>query len=271
MINRLIISALFLFGAASIQAQHFEVGMFAGGSNFIGDVGNYRPHLPTGYSGGLFVRYNFNRHWALRLHGNYGHISNADSLSGMAYRQQRNLSFESEIWELGLTAEFNFLEFEPGTNHWHTPYLMGGFGIFSFNPMAEYAGEMYELRPLGTEGQQTSANNAAFYAEGSSFLLFGMGYKWAIGDFTSIGVESTFRSTATDYLDDVSGFYPEPGVLLEERGEVAAALSDRSLTESNKQDALRGNPANNDWYIFTGITLQFKFEELYEKCTSFVR
>ena len=270
MVNRLIFSILIVISATFAKAQSFEVGFFGGGSHFIGDVGNYSLHLPTGYAGGVFVRYNFNRHWALRLHGNYGFITNGDSLSNLEYRVNRNLSFESEIWEGGLTAEFNFLPYEMGTKYSHTPFVLGGLGVFSFNPKANYQGELYELRPLGTEGQQTSVNSDPFYGESASFFMFGLGYKWSIGEFTSIGLETTFRSTFTDYLDDVSGFYPEPGVVLEERGEVAAALSDRSLSESNKQDILRGNPQNNDWYIFTGVTLQFGFDELYEKCTSFV-
>ncbi len=256
---------------ANLKAQHLELGFFGGGSNFIGDVGDYRIHLPKGYAGGVFVRYNFDQHWSLKLHGNYGFITNGDSLSHMDYRVNRNLDFESEIWELGLSAEFNFLPFEAGTKHWHTPYLVGGFGIFTYNPITEYQGQRYELRPLGTEGQQTSANPAAFYQDAASFFMFGMGYKWALGDFTSIGIESTFRSTSTDYLDDVSGYYADPNTLLSERGPVAAALSDRSLSGSPKEDILRGNPRNDDWYIFTGLTLQFKFEELYEKCASFVR
>jgi len=87
----------------------------------------------------------------------------------------------------------------------------------------------------------------------------------------SIALESTFRSTKTDYLDDVSGFYADPQVLREQRGELAAALADRSLQEGDKKATYRGNPANKDWYIFTGITLQVKFEAMSEKCATFVR
>ena len=104
----------------------------------------------------------------------------------------------------------------------------------------------------------------------STFFVFGLGYKFSIGEFTSIAIESNFRSTRTDYLDDVSGYYADPEIIEEENGPVAAALSDRSILGGDKENLLRGNPQNNDWYIFTGITLQFKFGELYEKCASFV-
>ncbi|HCQ15420.1 MAG TPA: hypothetical protein DIU20_04105 [Cryomorphaceae bacterium] len=250
--------------------QYTEVGLFGGGSNFIGDVGDYGIHIPKGYAVGGFVRYNFNERWALRLQFNYGYIANEDSSSSFGYRLNRNLHFRSHILEGSLMGEFNFLDFEPGTKHFHTPYVMGGFGIFKFNPTAVYQGEEYELQPLGTEGQGTRANASGPYPLASTFFVFGLGYKFSIGEFTSIAIESNFRSTRTDYLDDVSGYYADPEIIEEENGPVAAALSDRSILGGDKENLLRGNPQNNDWYIFTGITLQFKFGELYEKCASFV-
>lgn len=265
-----IIKILTLFFSLSLNAQYAELGVFGGGSVFIGDVGNYGLQLPQGYAVGGFYKYNFSQHWAVRAQVNYGFIQSADRDSDMPYRVNRNLSFQSEIWEGSLMAEFNFLPFEPGTKRDFTPYLLGGFGIFSFNPQTEYNGELYDLQPLGTEGQLTSFSDDGLYSLASSFFVFGLGFKWAIGDFTTIGIEGTFRSTKTDYLDDVSGLYADPEILEEERGPVAAALSDRSLTQTDKTDTYRGNPQNNDWYIFTGVTLQFKFGELYEKCANFV-
>ncbi len=250
--------------------QYSEIGFFGGGSNFIGDVGDYGLHLPKDYAYGGFYRYNFNRHWSIRAQVNLGRVRNADSLSSFENRIDRNLSFESDILEASLMVEFNFLEYETGRRNAHTPYIMGGFGAFKFDPVADYQGQSYALRELGTEGQNTSETNTGFYANGSTFLIFGIGYKWSVADFIAIGVESTFRRTNTDYLDDVSGLYADPVVIEESRGAVAAALSDRSISNSEKTGHYRGNPQTKDWYIFTGITLQFKFGELYEKCASFV-
>lgn len=265
-----IIKIITLLLALPATGQYSEIGFFGGGTNFIGDVGDYGFHLPKDFAAGAFYKYNFNRHWAIRGQFNYGRIRNADSLSSQEARVNRNLSFQSEIWEAMVMMEFNFLEFEPGSKYWHTPYLLGGFGAFRFNPKTEYQGELYELRPLGTEGQRTSENASGFYPLGSSFFVFGIGYKWAIGEFTTIGMETTFRPTNTDYLDDVSGLYADPAVMEAAHGEVAAALSDRSLAPGDKSDIYRGDPRTTDWYIFTGVTLQFKFGELYEKCASFV-
>lgn len=270
MYKSLIFKIIALLLSFNTWGQYSEIGFFGGGSNFIGDVGDYGFHLPKDYAYGGFYRYNFNGHWSIRAQVNYGRIRNADSLSSYDYRVNRNLSFESAILEGSVMLEFNFLEYETGRRNSHTPYIMGGFGAFRFNPETEYQGQMYELREMGTEGQLTSENPAGFYADGSTFFIFGMGYRWSVADFIAIGIESTFRRTNTDYLDDVSGLYADPSVIEEARGPVAAALSDRSLIASDKRDTYRGNPQTNDWYVFTGITLQFKFGELYEKCASFV-
>lgn len=253
------------------QGQYLEVGVNGGGSHFIGDVGNYGIDLPRGYHAGALLRYNFNHHWSVRFQGNYGEIAADDQWSNLAERQARNLSFRSEIWEGYIAAEFNFFPFEPGRKKMsHTPYINGGFGIFSFNPETNYEGQWYELRNLRTEGQGTSVGQSAPYATASSFFIFSLGYKWSLARWSSIAIESSFRSTYTDYLDDVSGYYADPQVLSEEVSPLAATLADRSLSPSNKENTLRGNPANRDWYIFTGVTIQFKFGELYEKCASFV-
>ncbi len=263
-------SILFLLLPFMGSAQYLELGVNAGGTNFLGDVGPYRIDIPRGYHAGFLMRYNFNRYWSVRFQGNYGWISADDANSGLTERQERNLSFRSEIWEAYAVAEFNFFEFEPGTKQNHTPYINAGFGIFGFDPEANLDGSWIDLRSLRTEGQGTSVGTSAPYATASSFFVFSLGYKWSLGRFTSIALESSFRNTYTDYVDDVSSYYADPQVLREEVSELSATLADRSLSQSNKENILRGDPTNRDWYIFTGFTLQFKFGELYEKCENFI-
>lgn len=266
----LIIKILTFFFALTSSAQYVELGVFGGGSMFMGDVGHGGLQLPSGYAYGGFIKYNFNEHWAVRGSVNYGFIQSADADSKLDYEIDRNLSFQSNILEGSLMGEFNFLEYRPGSKHNFTPYLLGGFGLFSFKPEAEYEGQMYSLREMGTEGQNTSASNEGFYPQASSFFVFGLGFKWAINNYTSLGIESTFRQTRTDYLDDVSGKYADPDIIEAKRGPVAAALSDRSLNQTDKTYLYRGDPSNDDWYMFVGVTIQFKIGELYEKCSNFI-
>lgn len=268
--KQLKIKILILFLPLALQAQYSEVGLTGGGTHFLGDVGNYTPVIPRGYYGGAFYRYNFDRRWSIQAGGHYGFLQAADRNSGLGKRKERNLSFQSEIWEADVRVNFNYLPFAPGTKLDHSPYLSAGFGVFWFDPHTRYQGDLIALQPLGTEGQGTSANEAPPYALASRYFLFGIGYKWSIGRLSTIALETTFRSTNTDYLDDVSGFYPDPEILANEAGPLTQALSDRSLSQLPKENQWRGNPANKDWYIFTGVQITVKFEEFYEKCTKFL-
>lgn len=270
MLKALWVSIFLSFTPFLLRGQYAEIGLFGGGSNFLGDVGHYGIHLPQGFGTGAFFRYNFDRRWSVRVGGNYGQIRASDAASALGYRQERNLAFRSEIWEAHLFFEFNYFEYEPGTKYWHTPYVLGGIGLFWFDPEARLKGNWYRLQPLGTEGQGSSLSAAAPYALADNFFAFGLGYKFALGRMVSLGIESTFRSTGTDYLDDVSGRYVPNDLLAEEKGALTAQLADRSLSQLPKTNQYRGNPDNRDWYIFTGITIQVKFEEFYEKCANFV-
>lgn len=265
----LIFSILILFSAAALRAQYHQIGIFGGGSNFAGDIGPNVPDVPRGYAMGAFYRLNFNRHWALRAQFNYGEIKAADKYSNVAFREIRNLSFQSKIWEGSLMAEFNFFEYEPGTKLNHTPYLVGGAGLFWFEPKTTYQGNLVALQPLGTEGQGTAANASPKYAQASSFFVFGLGYRYAVSRDFSIAVEATFRNTNTDYLDDVSGTFADPDIIREEHGDMAAALSNRGNNPKGWVGRLRGDPSSDDWYIFTGFTLEYKLDSFYEKCAQF--
>lgn len=248
------------------MAQYSELGIQGGGSNFLGDVGNYGPHVPTGWFAGGFFRYNFNRYYSVRLGGNYGSVAGDDATSGENWRQIRNLHFRSSIWEAYAQMEFNFFEFEPGTKLNHTPFIFAGLAIFGFNPKAELDGEWVELQPIGTEGQGTVLSGKTPYGRTSLSYPFGMGYKWSVNKTLTLQIECGFRSTRTDYLDDVSGQYVDPGRLEQTNGLTAVRLMDRSENPTDRQGTYRGNPDNNDWYIFTGFGLVWQLTSYKENC-----
>ena len=120
----------------------WEVGPWGGVSYYFGDLNtNTRLDRPN-LAGGILARYNFNERLAFSLSGNYGRIEASDSDSRNPFELNRNLSFQSDIWEATALFEFNFLPYFHGSrDDFFTPYLFGGLSLFSFNPMAEYDGE----------------------------------------------------------------------------------------------------------------------------------
>ena len=55
-----------------LQSQTHEIGFFAGGSNYVGDIGSTNYIYPNEFAGGLVYKYNLNPRIALR--GTYTYI-----------------------------------------------------------------------------------------------------------------------------------------------------------------------------------------------------
>lgn len=245
-------------------AQHFEIGLMGGASNYQGDLVNYGSMLKHTHAafGGL-ARYNVNDWVAAKFNVSYGRISGDDADTA---NKERNLSFRSSVLEFGLTGEFNILGFQPyNLERVFSPYIFAGIALFRFNPQAELDGQWYKLQPLGTEGQGTDAYPDKDYYKLSQFSVpVGMGIKYALNDLWTLGFELGARKTFTDYLDDVSTTYADPNVLRTSRGsfgEIAVALADRNTTGTPRPAGnQRGDSSGNkDWYAMTGITISYNF------------
>ncbi len=256
--NKIILLAFFtLFIFSQATAQRNELGFFFGGSYYIGDLNPSRQFAMTRIGVGGLYRYNFNDHLSLRANGFWGNVAGDDAI--IKYNENRNLHFRSNILELSLQGEVNFLPFEPGDLKTpSTPYIFGGAGVFRFNPQAEWGGVWYNLKPLGTEGQGSDLYpDRKPYSLISHNFLFGIGFKFNITRQFTGALEWGMRRTGTDYLDDVSTTYPDPQVF----GEDSRALHfyDQSLeNRGENMDFQRGNPHNNDWYSFAGFILTFR-------------
>lgn len=253
-----------------MTAQNHELGLGVGATNFLGDVGNYGFSVPRGYFGQFQYRFTYQQYYGVRVAGSYGRIEASDQWSSLDERQQRNLSFRSDIWDVKALFEINFFRFDPRSEEYNnTFYIFGGVGMFSYDPRAHYVDEWVALRPLGTEGQGTPITNQGSYGSMDVIFPFGFGYKHAFNEHWQFHVEFMAHSTGTDYLDDTSGDYVNVQILENYNGAVAADLSDRSLLPADRSGYARGNPDNNDWYFYTGIGLVWRFTSNREVCAKF--
>ena len=263
--RKLIVTSIFLIiGANIVTAQYYEIGGFIGLSNYSGDLQatNMEP-TEFNIAYGLFGRINLNRHFSGKVSFTRGQISgddyNSDTVSG---RRQRNLSFRSNIYELAVTGEFNFIPYDIKNNKIAAFYLFGGISVFHFNPTAEYDNDVYYLQKLGTEGQYLEGSSTKPYSLFQLAIPMGLGTKFNLNQRSNIGIEVGFRKTFTDYLDDVSSVYPDVEAL-EEVDPIAASLSYRSpeYYEVNQKDLgnpegnIRGNPTSMDWFFLYGSNL----------------
>ncbi|MBP6334094.1 MAG: outer membrane beta-barrel protein [Bacteroidia bacterium] len=273
----LLLLSFFLLVFIPAKAQYEEIGIQGGISHYKGELSEnlFKPGEIHPFFGAFF-RHNWNRHWSWKLEFNFGKISGNDVHASGDFELDRNLSFQSTIIEFSPQIEFNFFPYETGNPQYpFTPYLFTGISVFRFNPKAEWNDVVYELQPLGTEGQ--GSNGTSKYKRVQIAIPIGGGLKFSVGQNLGIGVEIGARRTYTDYLDDVSTVYPNQQVLLATNGAAAVALSDRSFSGTDTTSSIpdvylkqRGNSKDKDWYLFAGVTLYFRLSSmLAESCKPF--
>ncbi len=254
------LTSLLYFSISSISAQKSEVGLMLGGAVYSGDLSPQLINIKFIKPGaGVFYRYNFDPHWAFKGNLFYGSITANDAESPDLFQKNRNLSFESSIFEFSTQVEFNFFEYEIGDQKRpFSPYIFTGISVFDFNPKTQYNGRWVELQPLGTEGQNLAKATKKAYSLVQLSVPLGVGIKWNIAQKLCLGFEIGARKTSTDYLDDVSGEYADKKLLQSENGKISADLSDRSLNKTLEKGRQRGNSSATDWYTFGGITLSMR-------------
>jgi hypothetical protein len=244
-----------------------EFGIGAGVGHYFGDLnpdfGVNRPKLAAG----IFFRKQLSTYIGLRISGDYAQLGYSDVYSKNTVQNTRNLSFNSNVWEISVAGDFNFFRFQPGFEGYNfTPYVGLGIGVFSFDPYAYLNGEKYLLRPLGTEGQ-----GSALYPELKPYnplalcIPFTLGAKYALTPGLNVFGEICYRFTNTDYLDDVSGIYapdafpplpdgsPSPGYLLQDR----SYETGNSIGIKGRQ---RGNSLQKDAYATIKVGISFNLQ-----------
>lgn len=255
--------------------QEGEYGFSAGASHYFGDLNPNprfnRPNLALG----AFFRKQFNNYVALRVAAHYAFLGYADKYNTQnEFMYRRNLSFNTNIWELTLQGDFNFFKFVPGSEYFRfTPYITFGVGAFNYDPYAYYQGQKVYLRPLGTEGQGSSVYPTRKpYSSMAACFPLGLGVKYNLNRAMNLGFEVVYRFTTTDYIDDVSTTYApdaQPHFLPDGQPTLWYALQDRSYetgTPIGIKDRQRGYSNQKDGYLLAELTLSFNLTSY--KCPS---
>lgn len=256
--------------------QEGEFGVSAGASQYFGDL-NPNPRFNTpNLALGAFFRKQFGNYVALRISANYAFLAYSDKYNSYnEFMYRRNLSFNTNIWELALMGDFNFFKFVPGSEYDRfTPYITLGIGAFNYDPYTYYQGKKVYLRGLGTEGQG-SALYPGRKPYGSMAVCFplGVGVKYSLNRRMSLGFEVLYRFTTTDYIDDVSGTYaPDAQTQYLPNGQPTLwyALQDRSYETGEPigiKGRQRGYSNQKDSYITGQIMLSFNLTSY--KCPTY--
>jgi hypothetical protein len=251
---------LLAFGTLNTSAQDWEGGLFLGASNYRGDMAPYMVPGETHPAIGVFVKRNLSEFFSFNVSAKQGKISGDDA--NYDHLESRGLSFESNITEVSAVVEFNFFPFLKGLEpDQFTPYVYSGLAMFRFEPRTSLNGQTYDLKKFRTEGQGVTDDAPGQYSNYQPSIPIGGGFKLQLNRRLNLTFKLGYRATFTDFLDDVSTNYPAKDQLAESAGQTAVALSDRSTGEQfTGKGKQRGNPQNNDWYIFSGFTISYNIE-----------
>jgi len=241
--------------------QKGEFGITAGVAHYFGDLNTRAAINRPKPAIGAFFRKQFGNYVGLRLSARYAQLGYSDTYSKNEYQKIRNLSFNTNIWEIALQGDFNFFKFIPNNkNYSFTPYVTLGVGVFTYDPYAYTNGQKEFLRPLGTEGQLIGYNGRKPYNTLALCIPLGVGIKYNISEKMNFSIEVAHRFTGTDYLDDVSTTYI--GATRFVPLSTAALLQDRSV-EIDPDNPLgvegrqRGWSKQRDQYIIAEIGITY--------------
>lgn len=221
------IAVALLFVSVSLSAQYqWDYGIKVGAANYLGDIGGqaltrrdfvWDMHWQATRSAwGAFGRYKFSKRLAVAANLDYLAIKDYDRWTTNPPRRARNMNFRNRMVELGARAELTvWYDNDVSGKGYYNPdfkmYLFGGISGFYHNPQGQlHSGDelisdtWYNLRDWRTEGQDNS------YSPIGLAIPAGVGVYFTFSKTWRIGWEFSWRTTFTDYLDDVSTVYTNP-------------------------------------------------------------
>ncbi|WP_269221750.1 MULTISPECIES: DUF6089 family protein [Flavobacterium] len=217
--SKIFIPILCFLSLTSIHAQIHEIGVFLGGSNYIGDIGSTTYIAPNEPAFGILYKWNKSPRHSYRFSYTQSQISGDDKESSEIGRKNRKYSFVNNIKELSAGLEFNFFDFNlHQESPKFTPYVYSGISYFFYDELYLISGE-------------TKKNNI----KNSIAIPMTLGVKTNFSRNFVLGLEVGIRYSFTDNID---GSNP----------------SDSNMYKF-------GNLNNNDWYVFSGVTLTYTFGE----------
>jgi hypothetical protein len=206
-------------GFTSTNAQIHEIGVFVGGSNYVGDIGGTTYIAPNELAFGLLYKWNKSPRHSWRISYTQAKITSKDSDASTPGRTQRGFNFENNIKEVSLGLEFNFFDFNlHDLTPKITPYIYSGISYFAYDELFYISGKQKKD-----------------YTNGALAIPMTLGIKANLLTHLILGVEAGARYTMTDNLD---GSNPK---------------------NENLAPLKFGNINSNDWYVFSGFTLTYTF------------
>lgn len=183
----LIISLFLMLAALPVMAQQYkyEAGPTLGMTGYLGEANNGILFKHPSFTIGGIFRYTHNSRWAFKANLNYANIRGDSMYDESWYPDGANYKMSSHLIDLGLTAEFNFLNYGIGPTYKKykriSPYMVAGVGfVFAVCDGSNYA---------------------------SFTVPLGIGVKYKLKERLNLGFEFTMRKEFSDRIDGFSDLF----------------------------------------------------------------
>ena len=207
-------------------AQRYEIGLFAGGNNIIGDIGTDYYINPNSFAFGGLLKWNKDERLAIRANINYSIARGSASKSYYPYnsRSVNAYDYNKGVGNGEIVVEWNILPYDLRKKEAKTPYIYIGLGalIYQGQPGVSYSGD------INTDPHATQLIFSIAGFEATPTIPFGVGYKYALNHSWVLAADLGFRYSYSDNLDN------------------SAAIE-------------VGNLNSNDWLTTLGLTLTYVF------------
>lgn len=172
---------LLSFLSLSIFAQNSEgsIGLFLGGSYYVGEFNPRGVFYHPSPAVGVMYRHSFDERFGFRIEGSYLNIKGSDMYSSNTYQQQRNMTIANgQIGDLGAQVEINFKNYNTDDlfYDYFSPYLTTG-ALVSILPDSQ---RQFEFA-----------------------VPIGFGFKYALTKTITAGLEWNYRWTNSDMVDGI--------------------------------------------------------------------
>ncbi|MDY3536995.1 outer membrane beta-barrel protein [Riemerella anatipestifer] len=277
--------SIFTISATSFAQRH-EVGVYAGMSNLVGDIGktDYILHKPLSLSRlnefglpihiGVLYRMNFNPYQTLRFNLGYTNIQFNDKVANEIYRNQRGNYGTNSIYSLESIFEYQFL---PVNNEQKSPmlspYIFGGIGAMlysSVNTTLDFSSyQLVDATGAFTpptiedypEEQRAMANKLTMSIPFGVGLKYKFNYNWALFG------EITFRPTFTDNIDYSNMQESQVKILYDKEAVKAIRGGNTVLSKEEINTIIKpyveskrvGNLNSNDWVNTVTLGISYSF------------
>jgi hypothetical protein len=260
---------IIIISSVTMNAQWlWDYGINIGATNYLGDIGGKEKTRrdfiadmklsKTRWNVGGFVRYKWRPKISLRLAFDYIRVEGDDKLSSNPGRNYRNFNFKNDLFDLGLTGHWFFYEDNDLGNTYRyrngfRAYIFGGVGGFYTNPKSKYQGEWVKMKDYDSEGYN--------YKSVVLNIPYGFGFYFTFDKKHRLGFEANVRKTFTDYIDDISGNYPEDPGNDYERGlflrTTELPAEDIGAYRSHTWGMKRGDKTHKDSYMNVSLSYSY--------------